>query len=165
MSTWSTTETDTYTEARAKIVMNSVLDDFISLKYRGFVTEARILSWRNDILYLLDKRALSFFELQFKSKDTLGTGVPKGYKYTVSTDGSYITNDRSGGIDVYAYPKETTVTFFISLNPNSVNYQSAYAELTINRGYGSNGSSLEGTLTRDKMYSSNGFGMKRESII
>ena len=46
-------------------------------------------------------------------------------------------------------PQKTTVTFFYFFNPNSVNYQSAYAELTINRGYG-NGSSLEGTLTQIK---------------
>lgn len=162
MSTFSNvlSQTDTYTAARAKQVMKSVLDDFIGLTDRKFITIERAIIWRDNIIYALDNKSLLSFEIQFSK------GTPKGYLYIVDSTGTLISNDKSGGIDYYNYENGTQVSLLYRLDENSNNYKKVLDEL-VKRGVGTNGVSLANStnVENDRTYSKEGFGLKRQKIL
>jgi hypothetical protein len=139
--------------------MKKVTDDLIGLTYFNTISIETVMDWRNDILYMMKKRALKEFEIQFSK------GSPKGYRYTVSSSGYIYANDKSGGIDYYLYPSDVNIKMFYKLDESSPNYDEVFNELTKNRGVGTNGKSLKGNYDRDKTYSKDNYGVIRERII
>jgi hypothetical protein len=145
-TTYTRSETDTYTEARARYVLGKVYEDMISLFQANFLTKAKCDQWREDLLYIIDKRAMSYFQFQFKK-----------------ADGSEISSDdNTGGIDYWELPSDTKVSLLVNLNISSINYAEVNEELN-NRGWGS-GQSLSGTQQYLKSYSKDGFGYKQSKI-
>ncbi len=158
--TYTTTYTSTYTEARAIAVMVNVLEDIVVLAEARLITYERAKRWVEDILYLMKAKVLNFFELQCYS--SAGTRIG-GYKYTVSDDGTLHENSNSGGIDPYDLPDGCKVGLYADIDHSKSNIQEVMSELA-NRGWGTNGSALEGEMTYERSYSRNNFGLKRYKI-
>ncbi len=151
--------TDTYTEARARYVMGKVYDHLVSLYTRGLITKDYADSLRNDLLYLLGKRALTYFQLQFK---TSSGGEFGGLHYEVRADSTLSVDDESGGLDFWGLPSNTSVSLLVNLNRSSAYITEVDRQLEA-WGWGS-GSSLHGTHAPSKTFSKDGFGLK-ESIV
>lgn len=157
--TKSYSRTSTYTESRARTVMNKALDDIIGLCIRDFITKDKAIKWYEDILYVLSKEAANYFEIQFKSSSIKQCGI----RYEVSDDGYIYENSESGGIDYYSLPHDTEVSLFLSLRSYSAKYNEVLQELS-NRGWGKNGKALESSMVRERSYSKNGYGLVRNKV-
>ena len=160
MSTTSTnTITDTYSETRAKYVMGKVYEDFMGLMTRAIISKERADRMRRDLLYLLDKKVLKSFQLQFANRNGQKIG---GIHYEVRSDSTIAIDDQSGGIDFWGLDDDTTVNLFIKKDPSSPNLAEVNRQL-IAWGWGP-GSALAGTSTYAKSYSNSGFGVKQSII-
>lgn len=157
-STSTFTVSTSYTEARARAIMKSVYDDFVCFTIFNLASVETISKWRKDILYMMDKEVLKYFDIKFSS------GSPSGYRYSVSSDGTLSENSLSGGINYYAYPSGTKVSIVVSLDETSSNYLEVENEMTLKRGWGNNGVSLTGNSHRDRAYSKDNYGVIRESF-
>jgi hypothetical protein len=154
MNAFSSTHsiTDTYTESRAQYVMGKIFDDFNHLIVRNFpnLTRETIRGWRDDLLFLMDKRALISFQIKFD----LGNGSEEAWQYILRSDNSVHTDNASGGKDLYGYPNNTSVGIVVSHHENDqeVNdYMKA-------RGWVSGGSYLSGVSEDLGAYSKGGYG-------
>lgn len=149
-STYS--DTDTYTEARARYVMGKIYDDFTHLITRGFKYPGRddIRSWRDDLLYLMNKKALYGFQVKF----SFPGGGEEAWEYILKSDNSVQTDSKSGGKDLYDYPDNTSVSIVISRDHSNSEVNDYLAK----RGWGSGGSFLTGTITSNGAYSKDGYG-------
>lgn len=157
--TQSYSRTSTYTEARARVVMEKFFDDIVGLFSRDLITKDKALKWHEDILYVLSKEAAEFFEIQFNSSTLNQCGI----RYKVSDDGYIYENSESGGIDYFNLPNDTKVSLFLSLRPSSAKYNEVLQELS-NRGWGTNGKALENSMVRDRSYSKDGYGLVRNKV-
>ena len=155
---YTTSETGTYTESRARVVMQSVLEDIVVLASANMIVPNTALKWMEDLLYLLNERVLDYFELQFNCN-----GGRNGYKYVLSEDGSLNENSSSGGIDPYQFPQGTTVALVANLDLTKTNIRKVYDELA-RRGWGTNGVALHGQATYERAYSKDGYGLKRHKV-
>jgi len=138
--------------------MGKVYDHLVNLYLIGIITKTRADRMRSDILYLMDRRALSSFELQFKTP-----GYPdKGLHYEVRGDSTISLDDESGGINFWTLGSNTSVTLLVSLNRSSPHINEVDRQLS-EWGWGV-GSALAGAHQASKSFSKDGFGLK-ESII
>lgn len=158
--TYSGTYTSTYTEARARVVMVSVLEDLIVLAAARLVAHEKAKKWMEDLLYLLKARVLNYFELQVYSSNGSRVG---GYKYILKDDGSLQENSKSGGIDPYALPLGATVGLFADIDFTKSNISEVNQYLA-SRGWGTNGTSLIGQASYERAYSKDGYGFQRFKI-
>ena len=157
--TYTATYTSTYTESRAVAVMTGAFEDFIGLANAHKIEYDSATKWMEDLLYLAKARVLKYFELQYR----LNGSRIGGYRYTVSDDGSLHENSASGGIDPYSVPAGCTVALFASIDWLKNNSE-AVRQYLASRGWGMNGSSLEGQATYERAYSKDGYGLMRYRI-
>lgn len=157
--TYVNSATNTYTEARARYVMGKVYEDLIGLMTADLITKDYADKTRKELLYLLDKKVLKSFQLQFK--DVYG-GEKGGIHYEVRADSTIAVDDQTGGIDFWGLDSGITVSLFIKKDPNSPNLAEVNRQLTA-WGWGS-GSALTGSATYAKSYSSGGFGVQQSII-
>ncbi|OJJ19946.1 hypothetical protein BKI52_15830 [marine bacterium AO1-C] len=162
MSTYTNTysQSNTYTEARARYIMGKVYEDTLGMWNAGLITRALCDGWRDDLLYLLDQQVLIKFEFQFK-KPNLAEKV--GLRYTVVSDGSIYSDDHSGGHDFFGLPSGTNASLVVTLNSEASSYEEANKELE-RRGWGNNGKSLTGNATSHGTYSKGGYGTNIENF-
>jgi hypothetical protein len=158
-STATGTRSSTYSEARARHAMDKVLDDIVGLFARGFITKQCALDWYGDLLYILSQETAEFFELQCSTPG----GRLVGLRYVVTDDGRIYEDRDSGGLDYFALPDRTMVSLFVHLRRDSRNYRDVLEELG-RRGWGTNGRQLDGTLTRERAYSKDGYGVTRNRV-
>ncbi len=151
--------TDTYTEARARYVMGKVYDHLVSLYMTDIITKDYADEIRRDILFLMDKKAVTYFQLQFK---TPGGSEIGGLHYEVRADSTISMDEDSGGIDFWRLAKNTEVSLLVNLNRYSPNISQVNKQLE-EWGYGT-GAALTGTHQSSKSFSKDGYGLK-ESII
>ena len=151
--------TDTYTEARAKYVMGKVYEHLISLCMRGIITKASADEMRSDILYLLDRRAVSYFELQFRKPDRTEIG---GLHYEVRADASISVDADSGGIDFWGLPQNTLVNLSVRLKRDSIHI--AEVDRQIEDWGWVDGTSLTGAHQAKASFSKEGFGLKQSIV-
>ena len=156
--THSRSGTTTYTEARARYVNDKVYDDTQAMAIRGLITNERAQNWRADILYILNKQAMDYFQFQFRFPD----GTKKALQYDLKADGSILADDDSGGINYWAIPSGTKVVLHVSLDVNSTNYHEVNQKLT-DDGWGT-GNSVTGNSNSSISYSKDGYGLKRNQI-
>ncbi|CCH57628.1 hypothetical protein BN8_p06824 (plasmid) [Fibrisoma limi BUZ 3] len=162
MSQTSTfTRTSTYTESRARYILGKVYEDCLSMVFADLVSKAEAERWRNDLLFMLSKEALDSFEIQLVSPTGSRVG---GYRYQLDDAGSIYSDDDSGGSDFYGLNPGTKANLFVTLRTTSTRYREVVNELITNRGWGSNGVSLQGDSTYDRGYSSSGYGLNRNKI-
>ena len=156
--TYTRSVTDTYTEARARYVMGKVYDHLVNLYLRGIMTKTEADRMRSDILYLMDKRAITYFQLQFKTPGY----ADKGLHYEVRGDSTISMDDESGGINFWSLSSNTSVNLLVRLNRSSPNIEEVDMQLE-EWGWGT-GSALSGTHTASKSFSKDGFGLKESTI-
>ena len=153
------TQTTTYTEARARYVIDKVFEDFTALIIRGFATQDEIRKWKDDLLYIMNEEALTFFEVQLKKPD----GQKVALKYYVKSDNSLSQDSSSGNLGLYGLPMGTTANLCAELNKESKNYNKVHNELHTNRGWGY-GNNVEGIIEKQHAYSKEGYGVERNKI-
>lgn len=158
--TYTTTRTNTYTEARARVVMLSVLEDLAVLAASRMISFETAKDWMEDLLYLVNARVLNFFELQYYSSTGSRIG---GYKYNLSEDGSLQENSQSGGIDPYDVPDGTKVKLFADIDYARQNITEVN-EYLASRGWGTNGTPLGGQAVYERAYSKDGYGLRRYKV-
>src|ERR1700722_14610096 len=155
-ATNTNTVTDTYSETRARYVMGKVYEDFMGLMTRAVISKEYADRMPRELLYLLDKRVLKSFQLQFTNSYGRKIG---GIHYEVRSDSTIAIDDHSGGIDFWGLDDDTTVNLFIQKDLYSPNLAEVNRQL-IAWGWGA-GSALAGTPTYAKSYSNGGFGVKQ----
>ncbi|CAL2105532.1 bacHORMA_1 domain-containing protein [Tenacibaculum sp. 190524A02b] len=159
MSTYSRSQTTTYTEARARYVMGKVHEDLIGLMNRGLIDLERANGIKDSVLYLLNKEALLYFQLQFNEPD--GTEIG-GLHYELNSDGTIYSDEDSGNIDYWLLSKETKVNLLVNLDRSSSNIDEVDKQLE-DWGWGK-GNALEGTKELLKSYSKDGYGLTQSRI-
>lgn len=159
VTTYTASNTDTYTIARAKYVLGKVYEDLIGLYQANLIKKEICDKWRDDLLYIIENRALDYFQFQLIRSDNTEIG---GLHYVLDATGNIYTDDRTGGIDYWGLPSNTRVKLLVSLAANSSKTSEVNAELE-RRGWGS-GNPLSGTAQYMKSYSREGFGFKQSKI-
>jgi len=148
-----------YTEARAKYVMEKVHEDLIGLSGRGIITLERANNIKEEVLYLLNKQVLIFFQLKFI--DPKGNEIG-GLHYKLFSK-SYIASDQdSGDINYWCLSRDTHVQLFVSLDHKADNIDEVNKQLK-KWSYGV-GNPLEGAKEELKSYSKDGYGLKQIKI-
>lgn len=150
--------TDTYTDSRAKYVMDKVSDDFHHLIARGFKYPGKqeIQNWRDDLLFLMKNKALIKFQIKFEFPN----GGKEAWEYVLKADNSIQTDNKSGGKDLYDYHVDTTVSIVISRDHSNQDVNDYLAK----RGWVSGGAFVTGTTTVHGGYSKEGYGFTNNII-
>lgn len=161
MSTYTFSGTDSYSVADVKAVMQNTYEDIIGFANRQLIEYGNAESWIEDLTYILNKKAMKSFELQFYNSS--GQRF-KSYRYEVNSWGLVTSGDKSGGINYFEFPSSTKVGLFAKLDKDSTNYPTVLKELTENRGWGTNGSAMDGNATRERNYVSNSLQLSRSVI-
>ncbi|MEO0041704.1 MAG: hypothetical protein RL329_1152 [Bacteroidota bacterium] len=155
--TYTNSVTNTYTESRAIYITNKAFEDILGIEIRGFITSERAQRWRSDILYLLNKNALTFFEIQF----TLPNGTRNGLRYVLKADGSIYGDDESGGDDFWNLPNGTSANILVSWKSSI--YNKIIQNELAKRGY-QTGHALSAAATQEREYSKDGYGFQKNKI-
>ncbi|SHG30805.1 HORMA-1 domain-containing protein [Flagellimonas flava] len=160
MSTsYTRSESTTYTAARARYVMGKVQEDLLGLMNRGLISLERVNSIKSDVLYLLDKQALKYFQLQFKTPGGKEIG---GLHYEVKSNGQVYSDEDSGRINYWMLSSDTKVNLLVDLDRNSNNIDEVDRQLE-DWGWGT-GTALSGTKEVLKSYSKEGYGLTQSKI-
>jgi|GEM_PF-1844275 len=160
MSTsYTRSESTTYTAARARYVMGKVQEDLLGLMNRGLINLERVNSIKSDVLYLLDKQALKYFQLQFKTPEGKEIG---GLHYDVKSNGQIFSDEDSGRINYWMLSSDTKVNLLVDLDRNS-NYIDEVDRQLEDWGWGT-GTALSGTKEVLKSYSKEGYGLTQSKI-
>lgn len=155
--TYTATATSTMTEARMRAVMQKVSANFTAFVVSGLVKREDARRWAEDLEYLQVEEALQFFEVQLRTPG----GHRFGLRYTVRSDGSVHQDASSGGLDLYGLPRDTAVNLYAHLRDGTP--QRVRDELG-RRGWGFNGTKLEGATSEARSFSNNGYGITREKL-
>lgn len=159
MSTYTFTGTDTYSVTDVKAVMQNTYEDIIGFANRHIITYETAKRWIEDITYILNEKALSFFEIQIYN----ATGDKfMAYKYKSDSNGYLYTGSASGGINYFAIPSGCKAGLLVSLDSNATNYNKVNNELD-RRGFGQ-GSSMAGNEVHERNYVSNNLRLQRSVI-
>jgi hypothetical protein len=154
-STFTQSYTSTYTEARARYVLQKAFDDLVGLFSHQVITKEQALDWYNELKYVIDIQAMKAFEFKVKNN---GKEI-KVWRYDVSDDGSLLENSESGGINFDDVPTSATASIVVDLVEDPKKKREAL-EYLHKQGWG-NGSFFVGTAKPDKAFSKDGFGLKR----
>ena len=161
MSTYTFSGTDSYSVSDVKAVMQNTYEDIVGFANRQIVEYNDAKKWIEDLTYILNKKAIKSFELQLYNS----TGQRfKSYRYEVNMWGLIISGDKSGGINYFDIPTSTKIGLFANLDKESTNYFSVLKELTENRGWGTNGTAMEGSASHERSYVSNSLQLNRTVI-
>ncbi|WP_338877275.1 hypothetical protein WBJ53_32840 (plasmid) [Spirosoma sp. SC4-14] len=159
VGTYSQSDTNTYTESRANYVMGKVYEDTLNLYLAGLITKERADQIRRDLLYLMNKKALRYFQLQFFKPD--GTEVG-GLHYELKSDSSISGDAASGGLDFWGLPSNTRVTLLVDIDRSSSSIQEVDRQLN-DWGWGT-GQALTGAHEYLKSYSKEGYGVQQSIV-
>ena len=151
--------TNSFTDARLAAVFPEVTGDFYGLAAAGLISFETAASWAEELGYCLRLQAVSSFQIQFRCTGQLDRALD----YNVSADGTLSESGTSGGIDYFGLPKGTTARLFVQFNSYSARYAEAQRYTTA-RGWGTNGTPVDGDVTRDRAYSKEGFGFVRGKV-
>jgi hypothetical protein len=151
--------TSTFTEARVRYIMNKVFDDLVMVTACDFATVEQVTQWAEEITAILLLEAAELFQVKFRRPD----GVTAAITYTVSDDGSLAEDGSSGGVNYFAHPAGTKASIVIRLRAGARKHPEAVDYLK-GRGWTFNGTILEDAGTRDRAYSSNGYGVARALV-
>lgn len=158
-TTITRSSTNTYTESRANYVLGKVYEDTLAMYTAGILSKEKCDAWRSQLFYIINNKALKYFQFQFSKND--GTKIG-GLHYVLIADGNISSNDKSGGIDYWNLPSEVSVYLLVDLDDDSPRIAEVREQLA-KWGWGT-GSALDGTKEFLKSYSKDGFGFKQSKI-
>lgn len=155
--TYTNSQTNTYTEARARYVLGKMKDDFYNVAYRGFttITGEKILDWWEDVSFVVYEKALIKCELQFK-----WTGGEAAIVYEVVADGSIHVDADSASHNFHQIPADADVGILIKRDRNNETV-SAYLQ---RRGWVSGGNFIVSDGGTTSGYSKDGYGFNTKSV-
>lgn len=150
--TGSFSSTNTFSESRARHVLEKIHADFLGLQSRAFSKLSSESIWYcfEVFSHLMLEKALKTVELQLHPPGRL----PSSIIYTVISDGSIYSDDNSGGNNFWVFPDDTVVKFVFSWDQEN----SRAAEYIKGLGLGF-GSFIEGDEIAHGQYSKSGFGV------
>lgn len=156
-STYTNSETNTYSESRARYVMGKIFDDFHAISNRGFdffdENPDKLQKWREDIYYLMTNEVLQKFQIQFKQTD----GEEWAVEFEIRADGSIQRDSESGGIDYWEIPEDVNVGIVASWSRNKKHVE----EEMIRRNWTKGATYIGGDLIDDGSYSKSGYGASK----
>lgn len=148
---------NTYTEARAKYVLGKLKQDFQNIYNRGFdnLSWDALHGWLEDVSFVVHQKALTRCQIKFEWPDSAGAAVD----YHMVTDGSIQVDGDASGLDFHKVPQNAKVRITIRRDPNNQTVTDYLAK----RGWGK-GSFLEGEFTDQGGYSKDGYGANMSSF-
>ncbi len=158
-TTFTISATETYSEADVKAVMRNTYEDIIGFANRGITAYSTAKSWIEDIVFILNRKALKFFEI--KIYDSNHNRI-ETYKYEVSS-GTFVSGSSSGGIDYFKYPTGAYATLYAELDYLSENGTEVNRILREERGWVT-GSATEGIGQKERSYVSGNLALNRSLI-
>lgn len=156
--TFTVSNTETYTEADVKAVMQNTYEDILGFANRKLVDYSRVKGWIEDLVYLLNKRILKSFEIQLY--DSSG-GRFKSYTYIVNTYGNIDSGSSSGGLNYFEIPDGTKFGLYADIDFGHSKIEEVKKYLYDERGWGNNGSAMQGNSSFERSHSSGGLELKR----
>lgn len=153
--TYSASESSTYTEARARYVLDKAWDDIVGLFCQQIITKQEALDWHRDIKHLLDAEALR--EMEFKV--TYDGRTLRAWRYKVFADGSLSEDSESGGIDLSGLPPGSKAGVTVDLVEDT-DVKEAALEYLRSQGWGT-GAFLDVKFMQDRAFSKDGYGIRR----
>jgi hypothetical protein len=157
--TFTISETETYSEADVKTVMRNTYEDIIGFANRGIITYTRAKSWIEDLIFILNKQSLKFFEIRLYT--SAGVWI-ETYRYDVSS-GYFVTGSSSGGIDYFKYANGTIAGMYAELDFSNKNAKEVDRILREERGWGT-GSATSGSAEKERSYVSGSLAINRSII-
>ncbi|UQA57425.1 hypothetical protein [Polyangium aurulentum] len=157
-TTYTASQTSTFSEARARAVMRHVLGDFMNVASAGLIARETLLEWHEEVEYAVLHEALDTFQLQFTKPD----GTRAGLSYTVRDDGTILEDSKAGGFDPHSFPPGTKVKICLTYRADAPKLATV-REYMRSRGWKTGGSLLAGA-DRDRAYSKSGFGIARSKV-
>ncbi len=158
IGTLTASRTNTYTDPRLRAIMPEVGADFYALAGAGIVAWNVAQRWTEELTFILQNQAAHGFQIQL----TYPNGERVALDYRVSSDGSIRESGIAGGIDYYALPAGTWAFLFVDLNFSATKIGVVQAYIR-QRGWGT-GSTVQGEVVRDRVYSKDGYGVIRGKI-
>lgn len=156
--TFTTSRTNTFTDARLRAVMPEVGTDFYALAGASIISFETAVRWTEELTFILQHQAARGFRIQLTH--------PSGHKialdYRVSSDGSVRESSTGGGIDYYLLPAGTSAILFVDLDESARAIQTVRTYIR-ERAWGT-GNAVEGDPVRDRAYSKDGYGVIRGKI-
>jgi hypothetical protein len=156
--TFTVSNTETYTEANVKAVMQNTYEDILGFANRKLVDYSRIKGWIEDLVYLLNKRILKSFEIQLYNSS--GERF-KSYKYVVNLYGNIDSGSSSGGINYFEIPDGTKFGLFADIDYTHSKIDEVKKYLFDVRSWGSDGSGMQGSSSFERSHSSGVLELKR----
>lgn len=158
-TTYTTSHTSTFSEARARAVMRHVLADFMNVASAALIGRETIQRWHEELEYAVLHEVVEAFQLQLTRPD----GTRLGLCYTVRDDGTILEASKAGGVDFHGLPAGTRVGLHVSYRLGAPNLPKVSAYLQ-SKGWTTGGSAIDGASSRDRAYSKDGFGIMRAKV-
>lgn len=154
-STYTRSETSTYSEARAKYVLQKAWDDFVALMSLNIISKDFASNTYFEFKYLLDIQALKRYQIKI-----INNGVAlKAWQYEVFDNGSVHEDSESGGVELYNIPSTAKASIVVEWVSDPARREKAQ-EYVKSRGWGNDGSFLNVQST-DRAFSKDGYGLTR----
>ncbi|MFO0762675.1 MAG: hypothetical protein U0359_39925 [Byssovorax sp.] len=158
-TSYTVSQTSTFTEARARAVMRHVLGDFMNLAGTGLIKRETLQEWHEELEYAVSREVVEKFQLQF----TKSNGTRLGLTYSVKDDGSVLEESKAGGVDFFGLPADTKVGLLLTYRAGAPRLEEVRAYLRA-RGWTTGGSAISGDPVRDRAFSKDGYGVVRTKI-
>lgn len=159
--TYTISNSGTYTVTDVKAVMQNTYEDIIGFANRKLVDYSRVKGWIEDLIFLLNEEALKSFEIQLCN----ASGEKfKAYRYVVNTYGYIDSGSSSGGINYFDIPSGTSFGLLADVDFTKSNADKIRNYLYVERNWGQDGSSMQGTSTFERSHSSGKLELKRYMI-
>ncbi len=154
-NTATRTGTSTFTDARARYVMDKIEDDFWAIRSRQFTNVD--LNWLGraceDIRYVAEKNQLAIAEVQFFSGDRKWI-----IRYELNNEGKIARDEESGCLKLFDIAKDATAKVVID-RKIITEATDKYLE---KRGWGNNGVFHGEDGNEDRAFSKEGYGATRK---
>ena len=157
--TYTNSITNTYSEARARYVLGKVYEVLMNILMADLITKSFADEVRKELLYLMDKKALKSFQLQFRTPGGREIG---GLHYEVRADSSISMDDDTGGIDFWGLDKNTKVSLLVTKDTSSAQIDEVNRQLAA-WGYGT-GAALTGGYQYSSSFSKGGYGINQSIV-
>ncbi|HWA34423.1 MAG TPA: hypothetical protein VG737_09855 [Cyclobacteriaceae bacterium] len=157
--TFTISESETYSEADVKAVMKNTYEDIIGFANRDMITYSTAKTWIEDLIFILNKNALKFFEIKIY---TAGGTWLKAYRYEVSS-GYFVSSAPSGGINYFDFPDNSHATLYAELDYANRNATEVNRILHEERGWGT-GAASQGIIQKERSYVSGNLALNRSVI-
>jgi hypothetical protein len=158
-TTASRSQSTAMTAVRVRNVLFEVGADFYNLVPAKLATEDQVNKWAGDLQVILENEAARSFQVQL----TCNGRKIGAIEYVVSADGTLMENGKAGGVNYFSFPAGTKASLFVAMDYASKNIEYVKQYLRDN-GWGFDGVAVSGSSSRNRAYSSDGYGVVRNFV-